>query len=110
MAVNKITNKEVVNREGVNRATQISTKNETIRGNRGTTIVPGHNFSEKLLPGTILVSLLPLIFVPLVETCSALLTNSLLTTCLFVILLTAISSSQFFKFIKFIVYFTFYFF
>ena len=46
MAVNKITNKEVVNREGINRASQISTKNETIRGNRGTTIVPGHNFSE----------------------------------------------------------------
>tara|TARA_R110002020_G_scaffold93592_3_gene225631 strand:- start:154 stop:1017 length:864 start_codon:yes stop_codon:yes gene_type:complete len=46
MAVNKITNKQVVNKESVNRADHISTKNETIRGNRGTTLTPGHNYSE----------------------------------------------------------------
>ena len=46
MAVNKITNKQVVNKESVNRANQVSTKNTTIRGNRATTIVPGNNFSE----------------------------------------------------------------
>ena len=46
MAVNKITNKQVVNRELVNRANQVSTKNTTIRGNRETTIIPGSNFSE----------------------------------------------------------------
>ena len=46
MAVKPITNKQVVNKETINRANQVSTKDETIRGNRGTTIVPGHNFSE----------------------------------------------------------------
>jgi hypothetical protein len=46
MAVKPITNKQVVNKETINRANQVSTKAETIRGNRGTTIVPGHNFSE----------------------------------------------------------------
>ena len=46
MAVNRITNKQVVNKESVNRAEQVSTKNTTIRGNRETTIVPGSNFSE----------------------------------------------------------------
>ena len=46
MAVNKITNKQVVNRELVNRATEVSTKGTTIRGNRETTIVPGNNFSD----------------------------------------------------------------
>ena len=46
MAVNKITNKQVVNKETVNRANQVSTKNTTVRGNRATTIVPGNNFSE----------------------------------------------------------------
>ena len=46
MAVNKITNKQVVNRELVNRANQVSTKNTTIRGNRETTITPGNNFSD----------------------------------------------------------------
>jgi len=46
MAVNKITNKGVVNRELVNRANEVSTKGTTIRGNRETTIVPGNNFSE----------------------------------------------------------------
>jgi len=46
MAVNKITNKNVVNKELVNRANEVSTKNTTIRGNRETTIVPGNNFSD----------------------------------------------------------------
>ena len=46
MAVNRITNKQVVNKELVNRAKQVSTKNTTIRGNRETTIIPGNNFSE----------------------------------------------------------------
>ena len=46
MAVNRITNKQVVNKESVNRVDQISTKNTTLRGNRQTTIVPGSNFSE----------------------------------------------------------------
>jgi len=46
MAVNKITNKGVVNKELVNRANEVSTKNTTIRGNRETTIVPGNNFSD----------------------------------------------------------------
>ena len=46
MAVNKITNKQVVNKESINRANQVSTKNKTIRGNRQTTIVPGNNFSQ----------------------------------------------------------------
>ena len=46
MAINKITNKQVVSRESINRAEQVSTKNTTIRGNRETTIIPGNNFSE----------------------------------------------------------------
>ena len=46
MAVNKITNKQVVNRELVNRANEVSTKGTTIRGNRETTITPGNNFSS----------------------------------------------------------------
>ena len=46
MAVNKITNKSVVNKELVNRANEVSTKGTTVRGNRETTIVPGNNFSE----------------------------------------------------------------
>ena len=46
MAVNKITNKGVVNRELVNRANEVSTKGTTIRGNRETTFIPGNNFSE----------------------------------------------------------------
>ena len=46
MAVNKITNKQVVNKELVNRANEVSTKSTTIRGNRETTIVPGNNFSD----------------------------------------------------------------
>ena len=46
MAVNKITNKEIVSTELVNRANEVSTKQTTIRGNRETTIIPGNNFSE----------------------------------------------------------------
>jgi hypothetical protein len=46
MAVNKITNKQVVNKETINRADQVSTKNITIRGNRESTIVPGNNLSD----------------------------------------------------------------
>jgi hypothetical protein len=46
MAVNKITNKHTVNKEDINRADQVSTKNITARGNRQTTIIPGSNFSE----------------------------------------------------------------
>jgi len=46
MAVNKITNKQVVNRELVNRANEVSTKSTTVRGNRETTIIPGNNFSD----------------------------------------------------------------
>ncbi len=46
MAVNKITNKSVVNKELVNRANEVSTKGTTIRGNRETTIIPGNNFAD----------------------------------------------------------------
>ena len=46
MAVNKITNKEVVSRELVNRSNEVSTKQTTIRGNRETTIIPGNNYSD----------------------------------------------------------------
>jgi hypothetical protein len=46
MAVNRITNRQVVNKESINRADQVSTKNKTIRGNRETTIIPGNNFSQ----------------------------------------------------------------
>ena len=46
MAVNKITNKQVVSKESINRVEQISTKETTVRGNRETTIVPGNNFSD----------------------------------------------------------------
>ena len=46
MAVNKITNKGVVNKELVNRANEVSTKATTIRGNRETTIIPGNNFAD----------------------------------------------------------------
>ena len=46
MAVNKITNTHTVNKESIDRSSQVSTKNKTIRGNRQTTIVPGNNFSQ----------------------------------------------------------------
>jgi hypothetical protein len=46
MAVKPITNKQVVNKETINRAHQVSTKNTTFRGNRETTIIPGNNLSD----------------------------------------------------------------
>ena len=46
MAINKITNKQVVSKANINRANQISTKELTARGNRETTVIPGNNFSE----------------------------------------------------------------
>ena len=46
MAVNKITNKQVVNKELVNRANEVSTKSTTVSGNRSSTIIPGNNFSD----------------------------------------------------------------
>ena len=47
MAVNKITNKQVVSTELVNRANEVSTKSTSVRvGNRETTIMPGNNFSD----------------------------------------------------------------
>ena len=46
MAVNKITNKSVVNKELVNRANEVSTKGTTARGNSSQTVVPGSNFSD----------------------------------------------------------------
>ena len=61
MAVNKITNKQTLNKELVNRANEVSTKGTTIRGNRETTIIPGSNFSDnysitlKVFPFLILV-------------------------------------------------------
>ena len=46
MAVNKITNKQVVSKANTGRENQISTKGITARGNRETTIIPGNNFSD----------------------------------------------------------------
>jgi len=46
MAIKPITNKQVVATPNVNRAKQVSTRGETIRGNRGTTIVPGKDFTK----------------------------------------------------------------
>ena len=46
MAVNKITNKQVVSKANIGRENQISTKGTTARGNRETTVIPGNNLSE----------------------------------------------------------------
>ena len=46
MAIKPITNKQVVASTNINRVDQVSTRNETIRGNRGTTIVPGKDFTK----------------------------------------------------------------
>jgi len=46
MAVNKITNKQVVDKTSVDRSQQVSTKQTTIRGNSSQSIVPGNNFSN----------------------------------------------------------------
>tara|TARA_R100000008_G_scaffold65121_1_gene42126 strand:+ start:248 stop:1111 length:864 start_codon:yes stop_codon:yes gene_type:complete len=46
MAVNRITNKHTLNRESVNRGTQISTKDNKVRGNREQSINPGKDFTK----------------------------------------------------------------
>ena len=46
MAVNKITNSHTLNRESVNRATQVSTKDNKVRGNREQSINPGKDFTK----------------------------------------------------------------
>ena len=54
MAVNKITNKGVVNRVLVNRANEVSTKGTTIRGDRETTIIPGNTKPKSILSATLI--------------------------------------------------------
>ena len=51
MAVNKITNTHTLNRESVNRATQVSTKDNKIRGNREQSINPGKDFTNNYFIG-----------------------------------------------------------
>ena len=46
MAVNRITNKQTLNRESVNRATQMSTKDNKVRGNAEQSINPGKDFTK----------------------------------------------------------------
>jgi len=46
MAVNKITNKETINREGINRAEQISMRDNKVRGNSEQTVLPGRDFTK----------------------------------------------------------------
>ena len=46
MAVNKITNKQTLNKETVNRAQQVSTKNNKVRGNAEQSINPGKDFTK----------------------------------------------------------------
>ena len=46
MAVNRITNKQTLNRESVNRDTQVSTKDNRVRGNREQSINPGKDFNN----------------------------------------------------------------
>ena len=46
MAVNRITNKQTLNRESVNRGTQVSTKDNRVRGNREQSINPGKDFTK----------------------------------------------------------------
>tara|TARA_Y100000361_G_C11127706_1_gene326992 strand:- start:417 stop:1280 length:864 start_codon:yes stop_codon:yes gene_type:complete len=46
MAVNKITNKETINREGINRAQQMSMKDNKVRGNAEQTVLPGRDFTK----------------------------------------------------------------
>ncbi len=47
MAVNKITNKQLVNKETINRANQVSTRNLTDRSsNSSKTFIPGNNLSQ----------------------------------------------------------------
>jgi len=46
MAVNRITNKQTLNRELVNRGTQLSTKDNKVRGNAEQSINPGKDFTK----------------------------------------------------------------
>ena len=47
MSVNRITNKQVVSKESVNRAEQVSTKNSTQRqGNRAASVIPGVDYTK----------------------------------------------------------------
>jgi len=46
MAVNKITNKQTLNKELVNRANQVSTKTNRVRGNAKQTLNPGKDFNK----------------------------------------------------------------
>jgi len=46
MAVNKITNNQTINKERINRAEQISMKDNKVRGNAEQTVLPGKNFSK----------------------------------------------------------------
>ena len=46
MSVNRITNKQVVSKESVNRAEQISTKHNKVRGNAAQSINPGKDFTK----------------------------------------------------------------
>ena len=46
MAVNKITNNQTLNKERVNRAEQVSMKNNKVRGNAEQSVLPGKNFSK----------------------------------------------------------------
>ena len=46
MAISRITNKQTLNRESVNRGTQVSTKDNRVRGNREQSINPGKDFTK----------------------------------------------------------------
>ena len=46
MAIKPITNRQVVASSNTDRSKQISTRDKTIRGNRGTTIIPGKDFTK----------------------------------------------------------------
>ena len=46
MAVNKITNNQAINKERINRAEQISAKDNKVRGNAEQSVLPGKNFSK----------------------------------------------------------------
>jgi len=46
MAINRITNRQTLNKESVNRASQVSTKDNKIRGNAEQSINPGKDFTK----------------------------------------------------------------
>ena len=46
MAISRITNKQTLNKESVNRATQVSTKTNKVRGNAEQSINPGKDFTK----------------------------------------------------------------